>query len=63
MPATVYRSAEGEAHIGALYDEALAALGADYESPTVGTRLGDTHVLAVGPEGAPPALFSRAATS
>ena len=57
MPATGYRSAEGEAHIGALYDEALAALGADYESVTVGTRLGDTHVIAVGPEGSPPALF------
>ncbi len=57
MPATVYRSAEGKAHIGALYNEALAALGADYESLTVGTRLGDTHVLAVGPEGATPALF------
>jgi pimeloyl-ACP methyl ester carboxylesterase len=57
MPATVYRSAEDEAHIGALYDEALAALGADYESLTVGTRLGDTHVLAVGPEGTPPALI------
>ena len=57
MPATLYRSADGEARIGALYDEALAALGADYESLTVGTRLGGTHVLAVGPEGAPPALF------
>lgn len=57
MSATVYRSAEGEAHIAALYDEALAALGVDHESLTVGTRLGETHVLAVGPEGAPPALF------
>lgn len=57
MPATVYRSAEGEARVGALYDEALAALGTDYVSLTVGTRLGDTHVLTVGPEDAPPALF------
>jgi len=57
MSATVYRSAEGEARVGALYDEALAALGADYENVTVGTRLGDTHVLAVGPEDASPALF------
>lgn len=57
MPATVYRSAEGEAHIGALYEEALADLGVDHASLTVGTRLGDTHVLAVGPEDAPPALF------
>ena len=57
MPAQLYRSVEGEAHIGALYDEALAALGADCEALTVATRLGATHVLAVGPEGAPPAFF------
>jgi len=41
----------------ALYDEALAELGLGYESLTVGTRLGDTHVLALGPEGASPAVF------
>jgi pimeloyl-ACP methyl ester carboxylesterase len=35
----------------------LAELGLGYESLTVGTRLGDTHVLALGPEGAPPAVF------
>jgi pimeloyl-ACP methyl ester carboxylesterase len=35
----------------------MAGLGLGYESLTVGTRLGDTHVLALGPEGAPPAVF------
>ncbi len=40
-----------------LYDEALAGLGLGYESLAVRTRLGDTHILAVGPEDAPPAVF------
>jgi pimeloyl-ACP methyl ester carboxylesterase len=35
----------------------LAGLGPGHESLTVGTRLGDTHVLALGPEGAPPVVF------
>jgi pimeloyl-ACP methyl ester carboxylesterase len=40
-----------------LYDEALAALGQGHESLTVATRLGETHVLAIGPDDAPPAVF------
>jgi len=32
-------------------------LGPGYESLTVGTRLGDTHVLALGPENASPVVF------
>ena len=40
----------------ALYDEALAGLGTGYESLTVATRLGETHVLALGSEDAPPAV-------
>ena len=52
----MYKTPEGEAEIRALYDEALAGLGLGYESLTVGTRLGDTHVIALGPEGAPPLL-------
>jgi pimeloyl-ACP methyl ester carboxylesterase len=35
----------------------LAGLGPGHESLTVGTRLGDTHVIALGPEGAPPVVF------
>jgi pimeloyl-ACP methyl ester carboxylesterase len=57
MPASIYKTSEGEAEIRALYEEALAGLGLGYESLTVGTRLGDTHVLALGPEGAPPGVF------
>lgn len=54
---SIYKTPEGEAEILALYDEALAELGLSYESLTVGTRLGDTHILALGPEDAPPVVF------
>ena len=57
MPSSVYKTAEGAARIDSLYEEALAALGAGYESRRIGTRSGETHVLVTGPEGAPPAVF------
>jgi len=56
MPESIYKTPEGEAEIRALYDEALAGLGPGWESLTVRTRLGDTHVIALGPEGAPPVV-------
>jgi hypothetical protein len=40
-----------------LYDEALAGLGRSHQSLSVATRLGETHVLAIGPDEAPPAVF------
>ena len=57
MPPSIYKTVEGAARIEALYDEALAALGVDYESRWVDTRSGETHVLVVGPEDAPPVVF------
>jgi pimeloyl-ACP methyl ester carboxylesterase len=57
VPESIYKTPEGEAEIRALYYEALAGLGLGYDSLTVETRLGDTHVIALGPEGAPPAVF------
>jgi pimeloyl-ACP methyl ester carboxylesterase len=57
MPASIYKTPEGEAEIRMLYDQALAGLGLGYESLTVATRLGDTHVIALGTEGAPPVVF------
>jgi pimeloyl-ACP methyl ester carboxylesterase len=57
MADSIYITPEAEAEIRTLYDEALAELGLGYESLTVGTRLGDTHVIALGPEDAPPAVF------
>ena len=57
MPGSIFKSREGETEIQALYDEALGGLGLPYESLTVDTRAGDTHVLAAGPEDAPPVVF------
>ena len=57
VPDSIYKRSEGEAEILALYDEASTALGPGHRSLIVGTRYGDTHVLAVGPEDAPPVLF------
>jgi pimeloyl-ACP methyl ester carboxylesterase len=54
MPASIYKSPRGRAEILRLYDEAAARLGVEYAELTVSTRFGDTHVLAVGPEDAPP---------
>ena len=54
ISASIYRSPEGEAEIMALYDGALARLGPGLESLTVGTSLGDTHVLTTGPKDALP---------
>jgi pimeloyl-ACP methyl ester carboxylesterase len=57
MPASIYKSPRGRAEILRLYDEAAARLGVEYEDLTVGTRLGDTHVLVIGPGEAPPVMI------
>jgi hypothetical protein len=57
MKDSIYKSPEGEAEILALYDEALAELGPGHESFMLATRYGETHVLTIGPEDAPPAVF------
>jgi len=62
-PESIYKTPEGEAEIRALYDEALAGLGPGYESLTVRTRLGDTHVLSIGPEDASPVVFLAGANA
>lgn len=49
MPRSIYRGRRGEAALRALDDAALERLGGTHESRTVGTRLGDTQVLAIGP--------------
>ena len=56
-PKSIYKTPEGEAEIRTLYEEALTGLGLGHESLTVETRFGDTHVLALGPADAPPAVF------
>jgi pimeloyl-ACP methyl ester carboxylesterase len=56
MSASIYKSPRGRAEILRLYDEAAARLGVEYSDLTVGTRFGETHVLAAGPEDAPPVM-------
>lgn len=57
MPASIYRSPQGRAEILRLYDEAVARLGVEHEDVTLGTRLGYTHVLTIGPADAPPVVI------
>jgi pimeloyl-ACP methyl ester carboxylesterase len=57
MPGSIYKTEAGETEIRNLYDEALSRLGANHESLSVATSLGDTHILAVGPEDAPPIML------
>jgi pimeloyl-ACP methyl ester carboxylesterase len=54
--ATIYRSAQGEAEVMALYEKKLASLAVQTHSQMVDTRFGHTHVLAAGPENAPPVM-------
>jgi pimeloyl-ACP methyl ester carboxylesterase len=57
MPASIYRSPEGRAEILRLYDEALSRLGIGPKSTTVLTRYGESHVISLGPQDAPPVVF------
>ena len=57
MPGSIYRSPRGRAEVLELYNEALTRLGVEYEELAVGTRFGDTHVLATGPQEAPPVMI------
>jgi pimeloyl-ACP methyl ester carboxylesterase len=54
---SIYRTAQGEAEIRALYDRQLAQLNIDTESRMVSTRFGLTHVLVAGPQDAPPLVL------
>jgi pimeloyl-ACP methyl ester carboxylesterase len=54
--ASIYRSAQGEAEVLALYEKKLANLAVETQSRMVETRFGLTHVLAAGPPEAPPVM-------
>jgi pimeloyl-ACP methyl ester carboxylesterase len=57
MPAdSIYRSAQGEAEVLALYEKKLANLAVETHSRMVETRFGPTHILAAGPPEAPPVM-------
>jgi pimeloyl-ACP methyl ester carboxylesterase len=57
MSKSIYRTPEGEAEIQAIYDRQLARLRLPFESRMVNTRFGETHVLALGPQAAPPVVM------
>ena len=54
--ASIYRSARGEAAVLALYEKKLANLAFETRSLMIDTRFGHTHVLAAGPQDAPPVM-------
>ena len=53
----IFKSPEGEAQYLATYDATLAAWPVPYQSLIVPTRAGRTHVIASGPEDAPPLVL------
>jgi pimeloyl-ACP methyl ester carboxylesterase len=53
---SIYRSPWGEAKLLALYEKKLANLAIETQSRMVDTRFGQTHVLATGPQDAPPVI-------
>ena len=57
MPASIYRTKQGQVEILRLYDEALSHLGIGHESQTLPTRYGDTHVFSLGVNEGPPVVF------
>ena len=61
MPASIYRSPKGQAEVLGLYDGMLSGLGMGHDDTTVSTRYGETHVLSMGPDDAPPVLFLHGA--
>ena len=50
----MYRTPAGRQHIQQLYDDQLRRLGMAADSRFVSTRYGNAHVLAIGPQDAPP---------
>lgn len=54
---SIYRTPEGETEIHAIYDRQIARLKLPYESRMVNTRFGQTHVLVLGPQAAPPMVI------
>lgn len=54
---TIYRTAQGEAEVLALYDRSLNQIPATFEHRMIPTRFGESHVLVTGPEDAPPLVI------
>lgn len=59
----IYRSDEGRRAVHDLYDRAVDRLGLAVEERTLSTRHGETHLLAAGPEEAPPVVVLQGGNS
>jgi hypothetical protein len=58
---SLYRSAEGEQAVMALYDTALAQWPVAYQTRQVATRHGDTFVILSGDDALPPLILLHGA--
>ena len=56
----VFTSLEGQAKIINAYESILAKWNVPYQELTISTSYGETHVIASGPEGAPPVVLLHA---
>lgn len=57
MPKSIYKTPEGERDFQAWYDSALNDLDIEFESRTIQTSFGKTHMLVAGDEAAPPLVL------
>jgi pimeloyl-ACP methyl ester carboxylesterase len=57
---SVFSSTEGKAKIMRAYDSMLDKWNVPYQELTISTSFGETHVIASGPEGAPPVVLLHA---
>lgn len=56
-PIAIFKTPQGEAESMAAYDSVMRIWPTPYQSQTLSTRFGATHLIACGPEGAPPVLL------
>ncbi len=54
---TFFKSETGRAEVLSLYDQKLQDLGIEYQSQTVRTQFGETHLLVTGPVDGPPLMI------
>lgn len=57
---SVFRSAQGQEEVYSVYDKILEQWAVPYQEFYISTRLGSTHIIASGPEDAPPLLLIHA---